>query len=167
MSEKNDRRRKSVVDARLQWTLAVRIVLHLFLFLTASLFFGLILQYLSDPLSGIRQHMSRFGSQNAPMLITAGLLLPVFVIDLLRLSNRIAGPICRLRYTMGRLGAGQAVPPLSFRDNDMWGDLPRHFNQMVQRIRQSPPPQRAGSSGSAVAADFSDLSNASIETPGQ
>lgn len=139
MARKKDQRRKSVVDARVQWTLARRVVLHFLVFICASFFFGLILQYLTNPLGGVSEHLRNFWSQSAPMLVALVCLVPVFVRDTLTLSNRIAGPICRLRDTVRRMGAGEEVPPLAFRKHDMWDDLPQLFNQMVVRLKEDEP----------------------------
>lgn len=135
MARKKDQRRKSVVDARVQWTLALRVVVHFLVFISASFCIGLILQYLTNPLGGISEHLRNFWSQSAPMLVALLCLIPVFVRDTLTLSNRIAGPICRLRDTVRRIGAGEDVPPLAFRKNDMWDDLPQLFNVMVARLK--------------------------------
>ncbi len=135
--KKLNKRRKSVVDARVQWTLAGRVVMHFFVFICGGALLGLIFQYLSNPLGSLADHMQIFWKQSAPMLVAMICLIPVFVRDTLTLSNRIAGPICRLRDTVKRIGNGENVPPLKFRQKDMWGDLPELFNQMMARLEPS------------------------------
>lgn len=133
MASKN-KRRKSVVDARVQWTLAGRVVMHFFVFICGGAFFGLIFQYLSNPLGSLSDHLHNFWKQSAPMLVAMVCLIPVFIRDTLTLSNRVVGPICRLRDTMKRIAAGEDVPPLKFRKRDMWDDLPGLFNGMVNHL---------------------------------
>ena len=138
----NNKRRKAVVDARIQWTLAGRVVMHFFAFICGGVFLGLIFQYLSNPLGGLSEHFTAFWKQSAPMLMAMLCLIPIFVRDTLTLSNRIAGPIYRLRSTIKRIGDGETAPPLSFRKNDMWDHLPDLFNKMTDQLGYSPCPPR-------------------------
>ena len=62
--------------------------------------------------------------------------MPIFIRDTLTLSNRMAGPICRLQDTVKRIANGEEVPPLSFRKSDMWQDLPAQFNAMTEQLRK-------------------------------
>lgn len=148
MAGKKNRRRKSVVDARVQWTLAGRVVLHFFVFVGVSFIAGLSVQLLWQPTESAAVHLQNYWKQSAPMLVSLLCLLPIFVRDTLTLSNRIAGPICRLRDTVNRLGAGEQVPPLTFRRKDLWGDLPDLFNRMVASLQQEEP--ESGDSGQAT-----------------
>jgi len=138
------KRRKAVVDARMQWMLATRVVMHFFLFICGGAVFGLIVQFLSDPFASPLEHLKTFGRHSAPMLVVLLCLIPVFIRDTLTLSNRIVGPICRLRDTVKRMGEGEDVPPLKFRKNDMWEDLPGLFNTMVTRLQDQEPSTPSG-----------------------
>jgi len=61
-------------------------------------------------------------------------LLPVFVLDAIKLSHRFAGPIYRLRYTIRKIAHGDPAPRLKFRDFDFWQGLAEDFNRMVDRL---------------------------------
>lgn len=159
MARPKERRRRQVVDARVQWALAARIVLHFFVFLCGSLFLGMILQYLSDPLSSMQVHLQNYWVENAPMLVAMVCLVPLFIRDMLKLSNRVAGPICRLRHSIERIGNGEAMPPLAFRRRDMWQELPELFNAMIVRLGQ------ADRDAPASCADQCD--DASVEAPSE
>lgn len=135
MPEKKNLRKKAVADAEVQWTLALRVILHFLLFVCAGAFFGLINQFFKDPFAGLTANVNAFWQQSGPMLLALACLIPIFVRDTLTLSNRIAGPIYRLRDTVKRLGDGEDVPPLKFRKRDMWNDLPELFNKMTDRLR--------------------------------
>jgi hypothetical protein len=136
MAKKNNLRKKSVVDARVQWTLASRVLLHFFVFVCAGAIFGIINQFLMDPFGGVQKNLLAFFRQSAPTMIALVCLLPIFVRDTLTLSNRVAGPIYNLRDKMKRLGDGeQGVPALKFRKGDMWSDLPELFNVMTERLK--------------------------------
>lgn len=136
MAVKNKKRTKSVINAKVQWTLAMRVVLHFFIFVCAGAIFGLINQLLADPFGGLKENLFAFWKHSGPMVLALVCLVPIFIRDTLTLSNRIAGPIHNLRGTCQRLADGEAdVPPLKFRDNDMWDDLPALFNKMTDRLR--------------------------------
>ncbi|MEM9644464.1 MAG: hypothetical protein AAF989_05685 [Planctomycetota bacterium] len=62
------------------------------------------------------------------------LLGPLFAYDQLKISNRFAGPIFRLRREMNRLIKHQSESPLSFRDEDYWNDLGDPFNQIREEL---------------------------------
>lgn len=134
-SQKKNLRKKSVIDARVQWTLAFRVVLHFSIFICAGTVLGIINQVLADPFCGFKEHLSRFWNQSGPMLLALVCLMPIFVRDTLTLSNRIAGPIHNLQTLCQKLADGEhEVKPLKFRKNDMWQDLPRTFNAMAARL---------------------------------
>jgi hypothetical protein len=135
MPSKKNLRKKAVADPGVQWTLALRVILHFFLFVCAGAFFGLINQFFADPFGGLVANANTFWKQSGPMLLALACLMPIFVRDTLTLSNRIAGPIYRLRNTIKQLGDGEDAPPLKFRKRDMWDDLPALFNRMTDRLR--------------------------------
>ena len=135
MSKKHVRKR-AVADTRVQWTLAMRVVMHFGVFVCAGAIFGLINQFLVAPFAGIRENFAIFWGQSGPMLLALACLMPVFVRDTLTLTNRMAGPIHNLRETVKKLAAGEEdVRPLKFRDGDFWPDLPEMFNTMTERLR--------------------------------
>ena len=144
MAKKNNHRKKSVINARVQWTLALRVVLHFFVFVCAGAVFGLINQFLIDPFGGLADNLSAFCRNSGPMLLALLCLLPIFVRDTLTLSNRIAGPIYNLKQTIRRISDGdEDVRPLTFRKGDMWEELPEMFNKMVENLRTSEPAEAA------------------------
>jgi hypothetical protein len=69
-----------------------------------------------------------------PTAIVSLLILPLLVYDILRLSNKFAGPLYRLRRELRRLAAGEKVPPIKFRVGDYWPELADEFNAASQRM---------------------------------
>ena len=135
MKSKKNQRKKAVVNPQVQWTLALRVVLHFFVFVCAGVVLGLINQLLANPFGGLKENLLTFWKHSGPMILALLCMLPMFIRDTLTLSNRIAGPIHNLRRTCRQLADGEAdVPPLKFRKGDMWGDLPELFNQMTERL---------------------------------
>lgn len=131
-------RKTKVVNVQVQWTLAARVMLHFFVFLCVGASLGLINQFLSNPLASVTDHLAAFWSQSKPLLLALLCLVPIFVRDTLRLTNRIAGPIYNLHRTCEQLATGDPnVRPLQFRKGDMWADLPEKFNSMVEKLRSA------------------------------
>ena len=89
-----------------------------------------------------------------PVVIVYLLLMPLVAVDMIRFSNRIVGPMLRLRRSMRQLARGQHVKPLAFRDNDMWRELANEFNAVASHAQghavtpqQGAGKSRAGRSG--------------------
>lgn len=61
-------------------------------------------------------------------------LTPLVAYDMLKLSNRFAGPIFRLRREMQRLAVGESARRLSFRDGDYWIEMADEFNVLRDEL---------------------------------
>lgn len=66
-----------------------------------------------------------------PFLL-ALLIVPIGIRDSFRFSNRIAGPMMRLKRSMVDLAAGHPVRPIQFRPGDFFTDTVDSFNRLVQ-----------------------------------
>ena len=138
MAKANDQRKKAVVDARVQYTLALRVVLHFSIFIVAGAFFGVINQFLADPFAGVSENLWKFWSNSGPIMLALVCLMPVFVRDTLTLSNRVAGPVHNMRNTIRKLADGETdVRPLKFRKGYFWDDIPDLFNRMTETLRNN------------------------------
>jgi hypothetical protein len=81
-------------------------------------------------------HLHALKKDFAPAAIGSLLLLPIVLVDVLRLSNRFTGPMFRVRRTLKQLSQGQPVPPLTFRDGDFWTEFAVDFNAVAERLRE-------------------------------
>jgi hypothetical protein len=70
--------------------------------------------------------------RHAPAVVAVTLLLPLLLIDVLRVSNRFAGPIYRMRRVMTAMAKGERVDPISIRKGDFWHDFIEDFNTMLK-----------------------------------
>ena len=89
------------------------------------------------------------------------LLVPLAVQDLLRLTNRFAGPKARLARQLRELAAGD-TGPLEFRRDDYWQDLADDFNRVREellRLRDSQP-EGDGSSCDGATGDGASIDGA-------
>jgi len=66
-----------------------------------------------------------------PFILISLALVPVFIWDSLKLSNRFAGPIVRVRRALAQIADGQSPKAIEFRHGDFWKalvvDLTRAF----------------------------------------
>lgn len=71
-----------------------------------------------------------------PVLVSTLVVLPLVLLDLMRVTNRFVGPLFRLRRDMRKLANGEAVAAVSFRKHDFWRETAEEFNAVIQRVRQ-------------------------------
>lgn len=69
-----------------------------------------------------------------PIILVAALLIPAFLRDTLRLTNRFAGPMFRLRQAIEGLSAGKENRPLKFRKTDFWQPVADSFNLVINEV---------------------------------
>lgn len=127
-------RKKTYVDPNVQGSLTRRLIFHWLGFLAVSSFVAFCLQVFSNPLQSVSQHVENLWWTHGPFLLVMVFLLPVFVLDTIRISHRFAGPIYRLRQTIRSIADGKPTKRLKFRDFDFWQGLAEDFNQMVDRL---------------------------------
>jgi len=70
-----------------------------------------------------------------PALLGSVLLLPLVMLDCLRLSNRFAGPMVRMQRLMQELADGETPPPFALRPGDYWTDFANNMNLVMARLR--------------------------------
>lgn len=83
----------------------------------------------------IFRHLVDTFIENRSILGCAALLLPLAVYDMLKTSNRIAGPVFRLKRELARLADGESVSDVTFRPGDYWQDLADEFNRLAAGIQ--------------------------------
>ena len=125
------KRRKEFVDKAVQGALVRRLLIHWFAFIVISLALGITLQALTHPFRPLAEHFGAFVQTNICFLIAIACMTPVFLFDAVRLSNRFAGPVYRLRLAMAELNKGGRPKPLKFRPNDFWKEMAQEFNQVA------------------------------------
>jgi hypothetical protein len=71
-----------------------------------------------------------------PALVASLILLPMVVVDVLRISNRIVGPMVRFRRMMKDLADGKPVRQITLRDGDFWQEFAQDFNAVIVRVER-------------------------------
>ena len=127
-------RRRKFIDSKVQGALARRIIFHWLLFLAVASAAALMLQVLSDPFRPAGEHLADVWYTHGPFLIVMIFLLPVFVIDTIKISHRFAGPVFSLRREMREVADGKPPQKLQFRQGDFWHELADDYNAMIARL---------------------------------
>jgi hypothetical protein len=128
------RRKKHFIDSNVQGALTRRIVFHWLVFMLVTSLVSFILQVLSNPFQPLSSHMQNLWWAQGPLLLVMLFLLPVFVLDTIKLSHRFAGPIFSLRREIRNVAQGEKPRRLKFRRRDFWHDLADDYNTMLERF---------------------------------
>jgi hypothetical protein len=128
------RRTKHFIDSNVQGALARRIIVHWLAFLSVASFVAFVLQVLSNPFRPLPEHLQDLWWSQGPFLVVMVFLLPVFILDSIKLSHRFAGPIFSLRRTIRAVAQGEAPRKLKFRKLDFWHELADDYNAMLVRL---------------------------------
>lgn len=129
-------RQQLLIDPRVQGSLLRRAALYS---AASGLYFLVILVFtesMSNPEEPFGVAISRCIDEAVYWAPGLMLLVPVITYDLLRVTNRFAGPVFRLRREMQRLVDGESEHPLSFRDGDYWVEIAGTFNQLRSELMQ-------------------------------
>jgi hypothetical protein len=148
-------RKKSFVNARIQGRIIGRIAAYWVLYhlvLWLGLFVYRFAQHRAAVAAGaelmsIRDLYYQFASEYYPMLFCACLILPLFMIDFVRLTHRIAGPLVRFRIALVQLMQGHRVNEVELRKGDLLTEFQQAFNEFLsfynrQIDGQPQPPPR-------------------------
>jgi hypothetical protein len=110
--------------------------MHWTLLLTATFAILLSWQYLvGEPHQTLRGCLRDTWHRFGPCFVILLMVLPVVVHDTVKFSNRLAGPLLRLRNAMQRVANNEHVRPIQFRKGDFCQDLAEHFNAALLRLQ--------------------------------
>ena len=128
-------RRNLLVDSKVQGVLVTRVALYWIMCLVTVGMLLLCWRVLSDPAEPFYTHFRELWRNYGPPAIASLFLLPLVLLDVIRLSNRFAGPMLRMRCAMRALALGEHVATIEFREGDYWQDFADEFNAVAARIQ--------------------------------
>ncbi|NND96873.1 MAG: hypothetical protein HKN47_06035 [Pirellulaceae bacterium] len=129
------KRTRILVDPQVQWSLAVRVLTHWFLLLSCLFAISLMVRLLiAAGQQSFIDSLKASVSIQAPLFCVMLILMPVFVRDTLKLSNRFAGPMYRLRTVLAELAQGGEGSRIKFRDGDFWSEAASDFNVVYDQL---------------------------------
>ena len=124
------RRLQKYVDREVQSSLLRRLSAHWVLFMVANVMAITLWTRLMDtPTELWSETFALTWQRVVPFLLVSFALAPVFVLDALKLSNRFAGPIVRVRRALAQIADGQTPKAIEFRNGDFWKSLANDLNR--------------------------------------
>lgn len=127
-------RRKLFVDPEVQGALVTRCVIYWCVSLIVVFAALLSPDFIFVTLGLVSPTGPSIWVRYAPALILSAALTPVLVLDLLRCTNRFAGPMVRTRRFLRSLANGERIEPIEFRNDDFWKGYAGDLNAVLQRI---------------------------------
>ncbi len=131
---KHPKRTQFFVDSEVQGALVARAVIY---WVACTLSIALLLlcwRVLTGPVRPLSFHLENMWFFYGPAFVASLILLPVAIADMIRVSNRFAGPMTRLRQGMRALAKGRHVAPIKFRKDDFWYEFAEEFNAVLREV---------------------------------
>ena len=148
----NRYRKKLFVSGRIQGRLLFRIGLYWVLYHVVLWHALFVYRYLQDRMNGAILNESipfgelytQFVADYYPVVLCAVITLPIVVIDMLKMTHRIAGPLVAFQNALRELVAGKAVEQVQLRKGDLLTEFQDEFNAyldtLAKRRRHESPP---------------------------
>ena len=130
------RRNQVLTDETVQGELLFRAIVYWFFCLMVVSLLDLGWSMYSGPPRPLIVLIQESMASTAPAILGAVILLPLVLIDVLRVSNRFVGPVQQVRNTMRNLATGENARPVNLRKDDFWQDLAQYTNELVARQKQ-------------------------------
>lgn len=133
--QKKTLRKRLYVDS-VQREIIVRTIMQWYFYMSAILLVVCLGAVWMDPSILAIKYVFQAFVYFAPAIVASLILLPLFIYDMLKATNRIAGPIYRLRCAFKQISEGKAIAPVKFRDGDSFQELADDFNQLAQLVAE-------------------------------
>ncbi|MBI1901776.1 MAG: hypothetical protein HYS13_11785 [Planctomycetia bacterium] len=136
-TNKSDKRGQWFIDRKLQGAMIWRVFVYWLscMFVMTVLLIAWRMAF-SGPARGFLTHFDDLWFHYSPAVVVSLFIIPLLVVDVLRFSNRFAGPVFRLRRELKRLADGEAVRPVHFRKGDFWHELAEDFNRVASQLEE-------------------------------
>ena len=126
------RRLQRYVDREVQTTLLYRLCAHWALFMIANVMaITLWTKFMDSPMETWAETILLTWPRVVPFVLVSFALIPVFIWDSVKLSNRFAGPIVRVRRALAQIADGQSPKAIEFRHCDFWKALAVDLNRAL------------------------------------
>ncbi len=130
------KRSKILVDPAVQWSIAGRIIGHWTLLLVCLVAINIMVALLmAAGQMSFGQAIKAAAMSQTKTLGVMFLLMPLFLRDTLKLSNRFAGPMYRLRMAIKSITEGDLPTKIKFRTGDFWQEAADDFNVVLDKYR--------------------------------
>ena len=135
------KRQRFFVDRRVQGALVLRSLFYWVFCLLTIVVMMICWRMVTMPVLESGLQMGSLWAEYAPVAVASFFMLPIIVMDTIRLSNRFAGPMVRFRKQLHELAEGETITPLKFRDADYWSEMADDFNKVAAKLGALKPYQ--------------------------
>jgi hypothetical protein len=130
------------VDPAFQFRLLLRIGLYFLLYSVILLHIGFFFHVMREctaqgPTQRIAVIYADYLRQQNSLFYALIVTAPIILYDLLKFSNRIAGPLYRCRKVMQEMAGGKPVPEFTSRKRDLMRELFQAFNALIKEWNAS------------------------------
>jgi heme exporter protein D len=139
--KKPSQRGSKFIDRQVQGRIVARCVLHWLAFVVGAASLGLLIQFCVNPFAGVRENLLRFWTAFGPTLAVLVCLMPIFVNDFVKFSNRIVGPVARTRKVLQGIAQGEVIDPVRFRDDDFHSAIANDLNAVIDLVNRAKEPK--------------------------
>ena len=129
----HNKRRRLFVDRPVQVALILRATLYWVMCLVAQLLMVFVFAVITSP-QDVYSNESHLWWHFQLAVLAAIVLLPLILLDVLKLSHRWVGPVFRLRMSLQALSKGKSISPICFREHDFWQDLAGDLNVVAAEL---------------------------------
>ena len=134
---KSMKRSRLLVDPAFQVRLLVRVVAYVLIYFVLVFFISFVLVAIYRTIDlevekSFGQLLIDFILEQRGLLLTLLVVAPVWLYDLLKFSNRIAGPLFRCRQVMLEMARGKIVPEFKPRKGDFMTEFFAAFNELIR-----------------------------------
>lgn len=144
------KRSRLLVDKAFQLRLLVRMGMYFVIYMLTMLHVGFVIEVMQNLASeGLQMDVGdaylAFLWKYRPLLFSFVIIAPILVYDLLKFSNRVAGPLYRCRRIMLDLAEGKPVTEFVPRKGDFMKELFEAFNVLIKAVterRETEPANR-------------------------
>lgn len=131
------KQRRLFIDRRIQGDLFRRVVLYWMLCMLVVLYMAVAWLVLPSNPKSLSEFLSITYNRLGPVLTTSLLVLPLVLIDCLRISKHIADPVHHLHREMKRLAQGLEAAPVHLPQDDYWHEVANDFNRLLKRVDEN------------------------------
>lgn len=127
------RRKKTFVSRAIQGRILWRFVFFYFAY-NCFLLSVLVLQQIltnSNPMPIAELVQSIWTTYFTTFMVVAA-AIPVFLLDILKTTHRIAGPLVRFENSLLKMRSGEPIEPIRLRDHDMLHEFCDQFNAYIE-----------------------------------
>ena len=135
--DKNMKRSRIYVDPEVQLALGRRMAMHWLLFVVVCFgIVGFLQACVEHPSISLSEMFINSLKRNVLSLVAGFAMIPIFIHDMIRTTNRFAGPVTRLRGMLREIGTDGVAREMKIRKGDYWSELADEFNLAITKLQE-------------------------------